>query len=102
MVGDTELLGGFYVSKKYMSIFQKIIIHPSFEFQKKGRPVLPPTHGFSNGVGHNSDAIRWFSAKLARLILKVRGASYCERDKNGIMLDAPGNKKQKMGACFQQ
>ena len=38
MVGDTELLGGFYVSKKYMSIFQKIIIHPSFKIQKKRQP----------------------------------------------------------------
>ena len=81
MVGDTELLGGFYVPKKYMSIFQKNNNPSKFQFQKKGRPVLPPTPGFSNGFGHNSDAIRRFSAKLARLILKFRGASCCGRPK---------------------
>ena len=61
-----------YISEKYSS-FQVT------KFRKSGNPKNPLTAGFPNGFGHNSDAIRQFSTKFARLILKFRGVSCCER-----------------------
>ena len=40
MVGHTELLGGFYVSKKYMSIFQKNNNPSKFRNSEIRRKVL--------------------------------------------------------------
>ena len=42
MVGDTELLGVFYVSENIFLYFRKIRILPSFEIQKKRPPRKPP------------------------------------------------------------
>ena len=52
MVGDTELLGGFYVSKKYMSIFQKNNNPSKFRnSEKAATPKITQLLGLKTGRG---------------------------------------------------
>ena len=63
-----------YISEKCL-YFRKIFSLRGLKFRKSGNPENPPTAGFSNGFGHNSDAIRQFYFPLASLIFNFRGES---------------------------